>query len=230
MPDRALAIAAHPDDVDFGAAGTFALWAKQGWEVFYVICTRGDKGSSDPEMTPERLTILREQEQRAAARVAGAQDVLFLGLPDGGLEDTTDFRRELVRCIRRFRPRALFTSEPLPHRQRVWHRDHRITGLVACDAAFPYARDRLHFSELLAESLQPHKVADVYLWGSEEPNTFIDITQTIDVKIRALRCHVSQLNSRRDDVGQRIRERCAEAGRQIGAAYAEAFRHIEIPA
>ncbi len=229
MAERALAIAAHPDDTEFGVSGTFALWAKQGWEVFYVICTRGDRGSSDPEMTPERLAILREKEQRAAAQVVGVKDVVFLGLPDGGLEDTAEFRRELVRQIRYYRPKALFTSDPLPHRQRIWHRDHRMVGTVACDAAFPYARDRLHCPELLTEGLEPHKTPEIYLWGSEEPNTFIDITETIDTKIRALRCHASQLNSRTDDIGQRIRERAGEAGRQIKVTYAEAFRHIDIP-
>jgi len=228
MPERALVIAAHPDDPEFGAAGTLALWTRQGWEVFYVICTRGDKGTTDPTMTPERLAPLREAEQRAAAQLLGVKEVVFLGYPDGGLEDTPELRQQLVRYIRYYRPRAVFTSDPLPHMQRIWHRDHRIVGQVTLDAVFPYARDRLHFPELLAEGLEPHKVAEVYLWGSEAANTYLDITATIDLKIQALRCHASQVNNRPEDIGDRIRERAAEAGQHIGAAYAEAFRHLEI--
>ncbi|MBI2866171.1 MAG: PIG-L family deacetylase [Chloroflexi bacterium] len=229
MADRALVIAAHPDDAEFGAGGTTALWTQQGREVFYVVCTRGDKGSSDPEMTPERLATLREEEQRAAARTLGVREVVFLGFSDGGLEDTPELRRELVRYIRLYRPKVVVTSEPLHHRQRIWHRDHRIVGQSACDAVFPYARDRLHFSELLAQGLEPHKVEEVYLWGSEEPDTFIDISQTIELKVQALRCHASQVNSHSRDIEHWVRERCATAGQAIGAAYAEGFRRLVIP-
>lgn len=225
---RVVVITPHPDDSEFGAAGTIARWVAEGREVFYVICTNGDKGSDDPEMTSERLAAIRKQEQEEAAAILGVKEVVFLGYPDGGLEDTPEFRGRIVRCIREFRPETVLT--PDPYRRYIWHRDHRVTGRVVLDAVFPYARDRLSYPEHEAEGLKPHKVREVYLWGSEEADTFIDISQTFDRKIAALRCHRSQISERFSrTIEQRMRERAAALGKENGMPLAEAFHKVVIP-
>ncbi len=222
-----MVIAAHPDDTEFGAAGTVAKWTAAGKTVVYVVCTNGDKGSPDPEMTSEKLAAIREQEQVAAARMVGVKEVVFLRHPDGYLEDTPEFRGELVRQIRKYRPYLVVTSDP--QRAYLWHRDHRIVGRVALDAVYPYARDHLYYPEHKAEGLLPHKVREVYLWASDEPDTFIDISDTFDIKLAALRCHISQMNHVQGaDMETWLRQRAAEAGRSHGMALAEAFRRLEV--
>ena len=217
----------HPDDAEISCGGTVAKWVAEGQRVIYVLCTSGDKGSDDPEMTSERLAHIREREQQEAAGILGVERVIFLRHPDCGLEDNSDFRGELVRLIREHRPDAVITADP--YRRYLWHRDHRIAGRVALDAVFPYARDRLCCPEILAEGLLPHKVKEVYLWGSEEPNAFVDISATLQVKLAALRCHVSQvgpyLGKGFEDY---IQERAAKAGESQGLPLAEAFYRIEI--
>jgi len=217
----------HPDDAEISCGGTVAKWTAEGRRVIYVLCTSGDKGSDDPEMTPERLATIREREQQEAARILGVEQVIFLRHPDGGLKDTPDFRGELVRLIREHRPGVVMTADP--HRKYLWHRDHRITSTVTLDAIFPYARDRLYYPELMAEGLLPHKVKEVYLWGSEEPNVFIDIGATFDLKMAALSCHVSQVGPYLGKGFEGyIRERAAKAGESQGLSLAEAFHRIEI--
>lgn len=225
---RVMAIVAHPDDAEFGSAGTVARWVAEGREVTYLICTNGDKGSSDPEMTPERLARIREQEQREAARVLGVKEVVFLGYPDGGLEDTPQFRGEVVREIRRYRPDIVLTSDP--YRRYMQHRDHRIAGTVALDAVYPYARDRLFYPEHLAQGLRPHKVKEVYIWGSDNPNAFIDITATFEQKLAALSCHKSQIRSWPwEQLKERMRRMAASYGQRQGMELAEAFYRFEFP-
>jgi LmbE family N-acetylglucosaminyl deacetylase len=231
MPDapRILVIVAHPDDAEFGCAGSVARWVADGSDVFYCLFTSGNRGSDDPAMTPEHLATVREAEQRAAARVLGVKDVVFLRHPDGELEDTREARREVVREIRRFRPDRIVTQNPFPSLNPYsGHRDHRHAGRLALDAVYPYARDRMHFPELLAEGFQPHKVREVYLMGHAEPDVVLDITETMDRKLEALRCHASQL---RDFAGAegRVRERAADLGKPHGYTYAEAFRTIDLP-
>ena len=221
-----MVVAAHPDDAEFGVAGTVAKWTAEGKEVVYVVCTNGDKGSVEPEMTSERLAAIREDEQLAAARVLGVKEVVFLRHPDGYLEDTPQFRGELVRLIRRYRPYLVMTSDP--YRRYVWHRDHRIAGRVTLDAVYPYARDRLNYPEHKAEGLLPHKVREVYLWGAEEPDTFIDINDTFDIKLAALRCHTSQVSHMFTEAETWIRQRAADMGRDRGIALAEAFLRVEV--
>lgn len=204
-----------------------ASWTRQGREVVYVVCTNGDKGSSDPQMTSERLAEIRRREQLDAATVLGVKEVVFLGYPDGGLEDTPAFRGELVRLIRKHRPDVVVTADP--YRRYLWHRDHRITGIVTLDAVFPYARDRLSYPEHLAEGLEPHAVKEVYLWASEEPNLFIDITETFETKMAALGCHVSQVGHFMEAVRQRMEERAAKTGEGNGVPLAEAFHRVEMP-
>ena len=223
----AMVVTPHPDDAEFGAAGTVALWTRQGREVVYVVCTNGDKGSSDPDMTSERLAHIRQREQREAATVLGVREVVFLGHPDGGLEDTPAFRGELVRLIREYRPDTVMTTDP--YRRYLWHRDHRITGIVTLDAVFPYARDHLSYPEHKADGLGPHSVEEVLLWGSEEPDAFIDVSETFDLKMAALRCHSSQVDRYWDAVEQRVRERAEKMGEDNGMPLAEAFRRVAMP-
>jgi len=223
-----LVIAAHPDDSEFGAAGTVALWVQAGRRVTYLVCTSGEKGTSDPLLTPELLAPIREEEQRAAARTLGVQEVVFLRRPDQGLEDTAEFRKLIVRMIRTVRPSIVMTSDP--YRRYIWHRDHRIIGQVVLDAVFPFARDHLSYPDLLAEGLAPHKVQELYFWGAEEINRRSDITATFDLKIAALRCHKTQVREfKRGDPEEWLRQRCREmaAGESFGLA--EAFHYVEAP-
>ena len=229
-PQRAMVIFAHPDD-EIGCAGTIASWTQQGSEVALVLCTNGNKGTEDPEMTPERLAQIREQEQRNAAAALGVQDVVFLGYPDGELEDTREFRGKLVREIRRFRPQVVLTHAPM-NRSRHAHRDHRACGGVTLDAVYPYARDPWHYAELTEAGFQPHKVGIVLLWGSEAPDEFIDISDALDIKTQAMLQHRSQFVDRpsRDpnrEPGQFMREAAQRMGEQAGVPFAEGFQKIE---
>ncbi|TET40481.1 MAG: PIG-L family deacetylase [Dehalococcoidia bacterium] len=223
---RVMVVTPHPDDAEIGAGGTIASWVGEGREVVYVVCTNGDKGSSDPEMTPERLAQIRQREQREAAKTLGVKEVIFLGYPDGALEDTSSFRGELVRLIREYRPDVVMTTDP--YRRYLWHRDHRITGTVTLDAIFPYARDRLSYPEHIAEGLSPHRVKEIYLWGSEEPDTFIDISETLSLKLAALDCHASQVAQHAENLKRWIEGRASKIGQGQGLPLAEAFRRIEI--
>ncbi len=191
QPAYAMVVTPHPDDAEYGIAGTVARWVKEGKDVVYVVCTNGDKGTSDINMKPEALAGIREKEQLDAARVLGVREVIFLRHPDQGLEDTAEFRKQIVRLIRMYRPDIVATTDP--YLRYVWHRDHRISGQVVLDAVFPYARDFLSYPDLMLDGLQPHKVREVLLWGSEEINYRSDVTDTFDLKIAALRCHKSQV-------------------------------------
>ena len=195
-PKAAMVVVAHPDDAEFMAAGTVAKWARDGSTVTYVIVTKGDKGSEDPDMTPTQLADIREAEQRAAGKVLGVKNFVFMGYPDGYLEHTLELRRDLARVIRTHRPEVVICFDPTNRffsDNYVNHPDHRASGDATIDAVFPTARDRLTFPELLAEGLEPHKVAQLWLGAAAEPNVFIDIGETLDVKCDALRAHPSQL-------------------------------------
>ena len=222
---RVMVVTAHADDAEFGAAGTIASWVRQGRKVTYVVCTNGDKGSSDPAMTSERLAPIRQQEQLEAAKILGVGEVVFLDHPDGSLEDTPVFRGELVRLIRKYRPDIVVTADP--YRKYRWHRDHRITGTVTMDAIFPYARDHLSYPEHIAEGLVPHKVKEAYLWASEEPDIFIDISETFSLKLAALRCHASQVGQDFDRVKYWVEQRASDLGREQGIPLAEAFHRVD---
>ncbi|MDD5190129.1 MAG: PIG-L family deacetylase [Dehalococcoidales bacterium] len=202
-PVYAMVVAPHPDDAEFGIAGTVAKWVKEGKEVVYVICTNGDKGTSDPNIIPADLAKTREKEQHAAAAVLGVKEVVFLRFPDQGLEDTPEFRKELVKQIRIFKPEVVGTCDP--YRRYIWHRDHRITGQVVLDAVFPYARDIHAYPDLAAEGYETHKVKELYLWGSPDNNHKEDITATFEQKIAALKCHRSQFDV--EEMEKRMRER-----------------------
>jgi LmbE family N-acetylglucosaminyl deacetylase len=221
-----LVVTPHPDDAEGGAGGSIARWTKQGRKVVLVVCTNGDKGTSDRHITPVELAQIREEEQRKAAVVLSIAEVVFLRFPDQGLEDCHAFREHLVRQIRTHRPGTVVTIDP--HRRYIRHRDHYVCGRVTLDAIFPYARDHLSYPEHLQEGLVPHYVHEVYLWGSEEPDTFLDISETFSTKMDALYCHVSQMKRPREEREAEARARYAESGKQAGVRLAEPFKRLEL--
>lgn len=224
---KVMVVAPHPDDAEISCAGTLAQWIRDGQEVVYVICTNGEKGSDDHETTPEELRWIRHREQEAAALVLGVKEIIFLGHPDGALEDNYRFRGQIVREFRFHRPDLVLTCDP--YHRYTQHRDHRITGLATLDAAFPYARDHLFYPEHLAEGLQPYKVRELYLWGTEQPDVFIDISDTFETKLAALSCHRSQLQSRsREEFEECVREYSAYLGKPRGLSLAETFHRVEL--
>ncbi len=222
-------IFAHPDDIEFGTAGTAARWVQGGAEVAYVLLTSGDVGIADLTLTREAAAAIREEEQRAAAAVVGVQEVIFLREPDGALVNTLEVRRKLVREIRRFRPEVVVCGDPT-----VWfvdstyinHPDHRAAASAALEAVFPAAGQPHLFQELEAEGLAAHKVRKVYVEGWGGGDTWVNITSTIDLKIAALRCHTSQM---RDwDPEPMLRQWSAQAAKGKEMAYAETFRVITL--
>ena len=226
--ERVMVITAHPDDSEFGAGGTAAKFAREGKEVTYVIVTDGSKGSSDRTMTSERLAAIRKEEQTNAAKTLGVERIEFLGYVDGEVEDTRDLRRDVTREIRRWRPDLIITQNPRrTDNLYVSHRDHRITGGVVLDCVYPLARDHLAFPELLPD-FEPHKVREVYLMAWENPAVVVDISETMDLKLKALACHVSQFGDFAA-LDARVRERSTALGRTKGYAYAETFDRIVIP-
>jgi LmbE family N-acetylglucosaminyl deacetylase len=221
---RALVVAAHPDDADFGAGGTAALLTRAGWQVRYLVATDGSKGSDDPAYTPERLVSTREEEQRIAAAHLGVQGVGFLGFTDGELEYSRALLDAITREIRAFRPYAVYTHDPEPvvlDEGFINHSDHRLTGLATVDAVYPTARDRLNFAEHIEAGLEPHKVRELFLWGTNKPNCDVDITSVADAKVEALLLHESQFGGG-DDFIEFVRERWRDAaGRMV-----ERFRRV----
>ena len=230
-PSRVLVIVAHPDDPEFPAAGTLACWAKQGVNITYVIVTDGSKGSSEAGMTAEQLVQIRQSEQRAAAQALGNIEVVFLGYEDGRVVNSSELKRDLVRQIRLHRPDVLITHDPtarIINNARINHPDHREVGDAALDAVFPLARDRLNFPEHEAEGLEPHKVLDIFLTGTNEPNLTVDITSTIDLKIAALCEHRSQIGDQAE-LEKRMREFAARNAEGTSFQYAERFRRVQLP-
>jgi LmbE family N-acetylglucosaminyl deacetylase len=223
---RALVIAAHPDDSEFGAAGTAYLWAKEGWEFHYLICTDGSKGSEDPEMTAEKLVPLRKDEQRAAVGVVGGKSVQFLDNVDGELRYNRDLMRDIVRAIRTLKPYAVFSHDPnqIVRNMFINHPDHRAVGETVLDAVYPIARNRPSFPELLNEGLEPFSTKEVYLWTASDTTFEVDITDAMDVKFEALSKHASQI----DDM-EGMKERLKAFWRDPDGRYMERFRRIIIP-
>ena len=226
-PQRVLVIVPHPNDAEFWCGGSIARWVGEGAKVRYVVCTDGEKGTANPEVASADLAEIRKGEQAEAARELGVQELVSLGLVDGGLEDTDDFRRELVRQIRQVRPDVVVCPEPY-RKNLAWHRDSRIAGQVTLDAVFPCARDHLHFEELWRdEGLEPHKTGTVLFWGAEAPNTFVSISESVDSKIRAVKAGRTRLSGRSDEeVVAFIRQQAEEGAGDSGADYGEAFRRL----
>ena len=220
----ALVIFAHPDDAEFMCGGTVAAWVNEGTDVHYCVVTDGSAGSNEPGMTREVMVPIREREQRAAADVLGIRSVSFLGFVDGELQVDLDTRRAVTRVVRRVRPEVLVAPDP----SRLWfanryinHWDHKQAGTLALCAVMPDAPSRPQFPELLDEGLEPFEVPNLYL-SVNEPEAYVDITDTIDLKLKALAQHVSQLKV--EDVEKWVRERAATWGEQAGCEYAEGFK------
>lgn len=218
-----MVVAAHPDDMESWCAGTLARSIDKGAEVKLILVTSGDKGSSDPTATSETVAAQREAEAQEAAELLGICEVSFLRYSDGEVEETRTLRGELVEAIRCWRPLALFTHDPEnPYPPYLSHRDHRIVGRAALDAAYPLARDRLSFPEQLESGLQPHSVSQLWLFSTTSPNAYVDITAGMDKKIAARLAHRSQTS---DPVGLATnwRKRAEGIGAQVGLPLAEAF-------
>ncbi|MBI3521673.1 MAG: PIG-L family deacetylase [Chloroflexi bacterium] len=224
LPKRAMAIFAHPDDVDFGCSGTLALWADRGVHITYCLLTSGNKGTHDPKMTPLRLSRIREKEQQAAGRVVGAKEFTFLRHDDGELEVSMKLRGEVCKAIRIHKPDVVFAQDPW--REYQMHPDHRVAGWSAMDGIIA-ARDHLFFKEQLRGKLTHHRVRHVYLFGTAEPNVWFDITSTLDRKIDAIGSHKSQVGDFKG-LSQRMRAFAGSTGRGWGLEAAEGFRYLEL--
>jgi LmbE family N-acetylglucosaminyl deacetylase len=228
QPLKVLAVFAHPDDAEFTIAGSVARWADEGAEVCYCVVTNGAAGSNSPDQDLAELVRMRQEEQLAAARVLGVKDVFFMGYPDGMLQPTLELRRELTRLIRQIRPDRVLVSDPTAvfyGDGYINHPDHRAAAEAAIYAVFPSAVTRPIFPELLAEGFEPHQVKELYISGSTEPTIHIDISDTLDRKIEALRCHISQVEI---GDGDWVREWAAEIGKNAGVPFAEAFRVMRL--
>ena len=229
VPQKAMVIVAHPDDIEFACAGTVARWIKEGAEVVYVLCTSGDVGIAEPGMTKAKAAEIREAEQLAAAETVGVKEVIFLREPDGMLENTMDLRKRLVREIRRFKPEVVITGDPTV----VWarsdyinHPDHRAAAGAALDAVFPAAGQPNLFEELAEEGITAHKVRKVYVTSWQGADIFVNISNTINLKIEALKKHTSQMKDW--DPEPRMREWAAEIAKGKEMVYAEAFRVVTL--
>ncbi len=233
----AVVIIAHPDDAEFGCAGTVATWIDDGWEVYYVVCTDASGGGPDDatDVGPaarQAVAETRKREQRAAGEVLSLKDVIFLDYPDGQLQPTTELRRDLVRVLRRYRPTRVVFQSP----ERVWtpmliiprhHPDHLAAGQAAIVAIYPASQNAWDFSELLQEGLLPHKVREIYIMGAPSPNHVVDISTTIERKLAALQAHVSQ-HVNNPAMEEFLRTRSAELGNKYDMAYAEEFHRTEM--
>ena len=219
----ALVLVAHPDDAEFMCGGTVAAWSANGCEVHYVVCTDGSAGSNEPGASREKVAPIREREQRAAADVLGVKTVTFLGETDGLLEVTPATRKKVTREVRRLRPEVLIAPDPA----RLWsgqgyinHWDHKQAGLLALTAVMPDAPTRVMFQELEDEGIEPFEIPNLWL-SSNEPDTYVDVTKTIDVKLQALAQHVSEEG---EAAAPFVRERARQVGEEAGVEYAEAFK------
>ncbi len=231
-PNRFMVIVGHPDDADFGPAGTAAAWIDAGAEGWLVCCTSGDAGGEDPTLDPMELARAREEEQRRAAEIVGYRGVTFLHQPDGNLANDLPLREMLVREIRTFKPDAVLCGDPevVVHRGGgVNHTDHRAAAMAAIDAVYPAARNPMAFPWLAKGGLAAHKVRRLYLMWTNQADVWIDVTSTADRKIEALRCHESQLHDP-EAVFSRVRGRMTEQGAVIGVAAAESYRLVVIDA
>ncbi|MDN5271591.1 PIG-L deacetylase family protein [Chloroflexus sp. MS-CIW-1] len=236
-PRTALVVVAHPDDAEFSCGGTLAAWAAEGWEITLVICTDGSGGGPDDatDVGPaarRRISDIRKAEQQAAARVLGLKEVIFLDYPDGMLQPTLELRRDIVRQIRRIRAQRVVCQSP----DRVWtpqysiprfHPDHLAAANATLAAVYPAAQNSWDFPELLAEGYPPSKVREVFVTGAPVLNFVVDISATIEQKLAALRCHVSQLGIDQTQLAEMVRQWAAERGREFGLPLAEAFHRVE---
>lgn len=226
IPESAMAIVAHPDDIEYTCSGTLARWARAGARVSFVLCTSGDVGIAEPGMTRERAAKIREEEASEAARIVGASEIIFLREPDGMLQATMGLRKKLVREIRRFRPEVVFSPDPSVYWMAdtyVNHPDHRAAGTAALEAVFPASGQPNLFEELEQEGLKAFKVRKVFITGRNQGEYFVNIDETIDIKIESLRAHKSQM---KHDPAEYVRNAAAERAKGKEMVYAEAFKVI----
>lgn len=224
---RAMVVVAHPDDAEFLCAGTVAKLCAEGWTVYYVVATSGDKGTHDHTLTGEQLSAIREAEQSAAARVLGVADCIYLRHPDGFVEDSTAFRGEIVRLLRQYRPRLVITWDG--YRRGFNHRDHRVVGIVTYDALFPAVRDHLYYPKDAEDGLESLKVGEILLAGSDQPDYIVDISDYFERKLEAIYCHTSQIQTLpKEEFMRTRREQALESGRRTGLPFTEAFRRVTL--
>jgi LmbE family N-acetylglucosaminyl deacetylase len=223
-----MAFSPHPIDTELGIGGTVARLTAEGREVVYIVCTNGDKGSSDPDMKPEKLAAIREQEQLEAAKILGVKEVIFLRHPDLGLEETPEFRKEILRLILEYRPEIVATCDPY-HRVYLSNRDHRVLGRVVLDDVWPTAQAPNTYCDLLEQGYRLHKVKEVWLWQSDQPNLYFDITATFDIKNNALKCHASQRTAPENpEFDAQVSERAMAAAKGQNYKFGEAFLRFEV--
>ena len=225
MLERVMVVGAHPDDPEFGCAGTVMKWSQAGRQIDYVLLTSGDKGSHDPDLRPGQLAAQREEEQRAAATDLGVERVVFLRHPDGLLQNTLELRRQLADLIRHDKPHIVMTIDPWRHYQL--HPDHRAAGQAALDAIYA-AREWYIFPEQLVGDVEPWRVKEVYLFWTGEPDYWEDITCCMEARISALTRHASQVGLRMEKLSERVYQRAREAGEKAGYECAEGFKRIQL--
>ena len=224
-PKRALVVVAHPDDAEFLCGGSIAKLCAEGWEVNYILTTSGDMGTRDDKLSRPAMSAIREKEQVAAATVLGVKEVVFLRYPDGFYEDTAESRGKIVREVRRLKPDLVITWDP--YRTSFTHRDHRLTGQSTIDALYPLARNPLGYPEHLLEGLAVHRVNEVWLAGTANPDHWVDVSDTFDIRIKALRKHKSQIGSAPiSGLRKRLKDRLREVAKDQEFELAEAFRRI----
>ena len=233
----AMVIFAHPDDAEFGAAGTAAKWVSEGWTVYYVVLTDAVGGGPDDatDVGPEarrQVAETRKREQRAAAAVLGLKDVIFLDYPDGRLQPTIELRRDIVRLLRKYRPTRVICQSP----ERTWvptmaigryHPDHLASGQAVVSALYPASQNPWDFPELMDEGLLPHKVKELYIMGAPHANYFVDVSDVMEQKMKALLCHESQFIGRIGDIEKIMRARSGDIGKKYWVAFAEEFHRTE---
>jgi LmbE family N-acetylglucosaminyl deacetylase len=225
---RILCISAHPDDNEFTIGGTVARWTREGRDVAFCLITTGGAGVNEHTPSSDGLIPVRQKEQRAAARILGVKELVFLGYADGMLEPTLAMRRDLTRVIRRFRPDIVMTGDPTVRyygNEYMNHPDHRAVADAALDAVFPSAETSAIFPELLAEGLDRHKVKQVFLSGARDPDIYVDIARTLGTKCRALKAHRSQVG-KGEWVDQLLKAWAMRDGKKAGLRYAESFKRM----
>tara|TARA_B110000263_G_scaffold109023_1_gene95313 strand:+ start:1889 stop:2614 length:726 start_codon:yes stop_codon:yes gene_type:complete len=232
----AMVVTAHPDDAEWGCSGSVAKWTRLGWDVVYVLCTDGSKGTEDRKISGKELSKIREEEQRNAGKILGLKAIEFLGYPDGYLEPTLEVRRDISREIRKYKPSILITTNPkrdLFSGGYLGHPDHFAAGEAALSAVFPSARDHLTFPELLEEGLEPHKVKQVWIsmfnLGHNNSHLFFNPLEKKDVELatNALLAHASQISDS-DRAKEHMSSRRQEMGKICDSDYAEAFSKFEL--
>ncbi len=228
-PKNFLVFSAHPDDLDFGCAGAIAKLTDDGHSVVYCVITNGEKGTHKVDETREQMVEMREKEQKAAAASVGVHEVIFLGQTDGTLEHTMDVRKKVVRVIRQVKPHIVVSQDPGNHtfdNFYRFHRDHRVTAEIVFDAIYPAAGSKAFFPELAEEeNILPHQIEEVWFYATDKPNHFINITETIEKKMEALRCHESQFHDF-EELAEKVYQNARMHGKKKNMGHAEGFRRI----